>query len=123
MRLFHPVKHYLTARPRLLLSIGAGAVCYGLLPAHFTLLLRLMIAWNALAWLYLILLWWEMLRAELEDIRAIALRQDESARTVLALVTLTCLVSVLVILLELSNLKQMSGADKVWHLILTGATL
>lgn len=123
MRLLHPVKHYLTARPRLLLSIGAGVVCYGLLPAHFTVLLRLMIAWNALAWLYLIFLWWEMLRAEPEDIRTIALRQDESASTVLALVTLTCLVSVLVILLELSNLKQMSGSDKVWHLILTGATL
>ncbi|MEA9390562.1 DUF1345 domain-containing protein [Acerihabitans sp. TG2] len=123
MRVFHPIEHYLTARPRLLLSIGAGVACYGLLPSHFSILLRLMIAWNALAWLYLIFLWWEMLRAEPEDIRTIALRQDESASTVLTLVTLTCLMSILVILLELSNLKQISGADKAWHLVLTGLTL
>lgn len=123
MHLLHPVKHYLTARPRLLLAIGAGMVCYWLLPTHFQVVLRLMISWNALAWLYLGFLWWEMLRAEPEDIRTIALRQDESASTVLALVTLTCLVSVLVILLELSTVKHLTGSDKAWHLILTGATL
>lgn len=123
MRWFHPVKHYMTARPRLLVSIGAGIAGYWLLPGQFSILLRLMIGWNVLAWLYLIMLWWEMLRAEPEDIRTIALRQDESASTVLALVTLTCLVSILVILLELSTLKQLTGSDKAWHLILTGATL
>lgn len=123
MRFLHPVKHYFTARPRLLIAIAAGVFCYWCLPAPFSTLLRLMISWNALAWLYLLFLWWEMMRAGPEDMHAIALRQDESASTVLALVTLTCMVSVAVILLELSTVKQLSGSAKAWHLILTGVTL
>lgn len=123
MLLFHPVRHYFTARPRLLISIAAGVLCYWCLPAQFTTLLRLMVSWNALAWLYLLFLWWEMMRAGPEDMHAIALRQDESASTVLMLVTLTCMVSVLVILLELSTVKHLAGADKAWHLVLTGVTL
>ena len=123
MHLLHPVKHYFTARPRLLLSVGAGILCYWLLPTHFSILMRLMISWNALAWLYLIFLWWLMLRTEQEDIRQLARAQDESASTVLSLVSVTCLVSVLVILLELSTVKHLSGSIKVLHLVLTGTTL
>ncbi len=123
MSLLNPVKHYLTVRPRLLVSTGAGILCYWLLPANFSTLLRLMIGWNVLAWLYLIFLWWLMMRARQEDIRQIARMQDESASTVLSLVSVTCLVSVLVILLELSMVKHLSGTARVMHLILTGTTL
>jgi len=123
MSLVHPVKHYLTARPRLLIAIGAGIVSYWLLPADFSTLMRLMVSWNVLSWLYLIFLWWLMMRAQDDDIRQIARMQDESASTVLSLVSITCVVSVLVILLELSTVKHLSGTAKVMHLILTGVTL
>ncbi len=121
--LLHPVKHYLTARPRLLIAVGAGILVYFFLPASFSTLMRLTIAWNVLAWLYLFFLWWLMMRAQEEDIRHIARIQDESASTVLSLVSVTCLVSILVILLELSMVKHLSGTSKVMHLVLTGTTL
>jgi len=123
MSLLHPVKHYITMRPRLLASIGAGLVCYAVLIGHLDTLTRLMISWNVLAWLYLFFLWLLMMRAEEDDIRQIARSQDESASTVLMLVSITCLVSILVILLQLGTVKQLTGWVRAWHLILTGTTL
>ncbi|EKN3434076.1 DUF1345 domain-containing protein, partial [Yersinia enterocolitica] len=83
MARFHPLKHYSHARPRLLLSVGAGIITYFLLPSHFTVLLRLMVSWNIFAWLYLFFLWLQLLRNDPKKIRLIARVQDESASMVL----------------------------------------
>lgn len=56
-------------------------------------------------------------------IRQIARTQDESASIVLALVSISCLVSILAILFELSSAKQASNSLKTLHLGLTGTTL
>jgi uncharacterized membrane protein len=55
------IKHYWQVRPRLLLSVGAGILCYLLLPATLSELQRLMLGWNVLAWCYLLFLWRLML--------------------------------------------------------------
>lgn len=123
MRFLHPFKHYLHHRPRLLSSIVVGILCFFLLPGSISPLQRLMISWNVLAFLYLALLGWLMLHAKTKHIREIARVQDESARAVLALVSFSCLVSILVILLELSTVNSSEGATKTFHLILTGTTL
>lgn len=123
MGLLRPLKHYMTTRPRLLVSFGASLVCYAALAGHFDTLTRLMISWNVLAWLYLFFLWLLMMRAEEDDIRQIARAQDESAGTVLMLVSITCLVSILVILLQLGTVKHLTGWVRAWHLLLTGTTL
>jgi len=120
------VKHYIHTRPRLLIAIAAGLICYftlPLLPAHLSPLERLMVSWNVLAWLYLLLIWVLMMTAPPQRIRTIARAQDESASQVLMLVSITCLVSMLVISMELSTVKQLSGAAKSFHLILTATTL
>lgn len=117
------LKHYWQVRPRLLFSVGAGLLCFLLLPAQLSLLQRLMIGWNTLAWLYLLFLWRLMLISTPQHIRQIARRQDESASMVLTLVSLGCLVSLLAILFELSSAKQVAGSLKTLHLLLTGATL
>ncbi|MEX0633985.1 DUF1345 domain-containing protein [Serratia ureilytica] len=87
-------------------------MCFLLLPAQLSLLQRLMIGWNTLAWLYLLFLWRLMLVSTPQHIRQIARRQDESASTVLALVSFGCLVSILAILFELSSAKQASDSLK-----------
>ena len=125
MSLF-PLKHYIHNRPRLLSAITAGVACYcalPLFPAHLSVFERLMVSWNVLAWLYLISIWVQMMTAKPERIREVALSQDESATQVLTLVSITCLVSMLVIFLELSTVKQLSGTAKSFHLILTVTTL
>lgn len=116
-------KHYWQVRPRLLISAGAGILCFVLLPLQLSLLQRLMIGWNVLAWLYLLFLWLLMLRSTPQHTRQIARQQDESASMVLALVSLGCLVSILAILFELGTAKQVSDALKTLHLTLTGTTL
>lgn len=120
------VKHYVHTRPRLLIAIAAGIVCYfslPLLPVHLSQFERLMVSWNVLAWLYLIMIWLLMMTAPPQRIRTIAQSQDESASQVLMLVSITCLVSVLVIFMELSTVKQLHGAAKSFHLLLTVSTL
>ncbi|CNI22476.1 putative transmembrane protein [Yersinia aldovae] len=123
MLLFHPVRHYLHTRPRLLLSVSAGVITYFLLPSHFTVLLRLMVSWNVSAWLYLLFLWLQLLRTDPARIRKIARVQDESASMVLSIVSMSCLASILVILFELSTANQLSDSAKAFHLVLTGMTL
>ncbi|THD44432.1 DUF1345 domain-containing protein [Enterobacteriaceae bacterium ML5] len=117
------LKHYLQVRTRLLFSILAGLVCFFILPAQLGLLQRLLIGWNVLAWLYLFFLWFRMLRTEAKDISHIAKTQDESATLVLSMVTLTCLVSILAILMELGTLKDLTGTPRVLHILLTATTL
>ena len=117
------LKHYLQVRTRLLFSILAGLVCFFILPAQLGLLQRLLIGWNVLAWLYLFFLWFRMLRTEAKDIAHIAKTQDESATLVLSMVTLTCLVSILAILMELGTLKDLTGTPRVLHILLTATTL
>ncbi|MTD29357.1 DUF1345 domain-containing protein [Erwinia sorbitola] len=115
--------HHLLARSRLLISIAAGVACFLALPAQFGLLQRLLTGWNVLAYFYLFFLWFRMLRTAAKDIPHIARTQDESATLVLSLVTIGCLVSILAILMELTSLKELSGAPRVLHLLLTATTL
>ena len=44
------IQHYWRVRPRLLLSVAAGILCYLLLPDRLDQLQRLMLGWNVLAW-------------------------------------------------------------------------
>jgi len=117
------LKHYWQVRPRLLISVGAGLVCVGLLPAHQPWLQRLIVGWNVMAWIYLLCLWHLMLGCTPQRTRQLARKQDESASQVLALVSLGCVVSILAILFELSTAKQVGDALKTLHLALTGSTL
>lgn len=117
------LKHYWQVRPRLLISVGTGILCFALLPVQLSLLQRLMIGWNVLAWLYLLFLWHLMLSSTPLHTRQIARQQDESASMVLAMVSLGCLVSILAILFELSTTKQVNDSLKTLHLALTCTTL
>jgi len=123
MNLLRPLKHYYRTRPRLLVALLLAVISFFLLPANQPLMQRLLMSWNVLAWLYLLFLWVLMLKTPAKGIARIARAQDESAATVLALVCITCLVSILAILFELGTVKNLGGADKVQHIALTAATL
>jgi len=114
---------HLFARLRLLISIIAGVICYYVLPAQLGTLQRLLIGWNVLAWLYLIFIWFRMLRTEVKDIQHIAKMQDQSAALVLGMVIIACMVSIVAILSELSSLQHLTGTPRVLHLLLTAMTL
>lgn len=117
------LKHYLQVRTKLLISISAGLLSTLLLPADLPWVQRLIIGWNVLAWLYLFFLWRQIVHSTPQHTRQVACQQDESARQVLMLVSLGCVVSILAILFELGSAKQLSGSLKTLPLVLTGTTL
>lgn len=117
------LKHLLIARPRLSASVLIGILVFALFPSKYSLLTRLLVSWDLTAWLYLISLWWLMLRASPCRIRLIARTQDESAAKVLSLVCLTSLMSLVAIFLELASVKYLGGMVKAVHLGLTALTL
>ncbi|CCP03209.1 hypothetical protein BN439_2153 [Erwinia amylovora Ea644] len=123
MTFWPPLRHLYQSRPRLLVAFLLSVVSFFLIPASQSLAQRLLIGWNVLAWLYLLSLWWLMLRTPAKDIARIARVQDESAGTVLALVCVACLVSILAILFELGEVKHLKDAAQVRHIVLTVTTL
>lgn len=114
---------HLFARSHLLIAVAAGLLCYFFLSEEAALLQRLLISWNVLAWLYLILIWFRMLRTDATRIRHIAEMQDQSASLVLALLIAACVASIVAIISELPTLKHLTGTPRTLHLLLTIATL
>jgi len=62
----------LLARPRLFISIAAGAASGLLLPSQWETQTRLLVGWNVTVWLYLALAGWLMFRATHARVRGIA---------------------------------------------------
>jgi uncharacterized membrane protein len=117
------LRTHLFTRLRLLISIAAGVICYFALPATLGTLQRMLIGWNVLAWLYLIFIWFRMLRTDVKDILRIAKIQDQSAGLVLGMVIVACMASIVAILSELSSLHSLSGMPRLLHVALTATTL
>lgn len=124
-RLWAPV----SARPRLLLSVAVGLLAGlllsladtgGLLPRPVT---RLVVAWNAGAWLYLALAGWMMVAATPSQIGRRARREDEGARTILALVVAATLCSLGAIVAELGGARDLHGSARITHVALAVATI
>lgn len=114
---------HLQARLPLLIAILVGILSFFLLPTTLGEMQRLLIAWNVLAWLYLLILWYRMLSTDVSKIPGIARLLDQSAALVLGVVIAACTVSIVAILSELSSLKHLTGTPKVLHLLLTATTL
>lgn len=117
------VKHFLRVRPRLVIATVLGLLSFFVLPFSASLLTRLLISWNCLAWIYLLLLWSLMVTSDRQRIRTVARAQDESASAVLLMVCLSSIASVLAIFYELSTVKHGDGFIQFQHVLLTFSTL
>jgi uncharacterized membrane protein len=94
--------------PRLLLAILAG-IAVGI-ASHGGVALRLLIGWNTMAWLYMVMMWFLMLRADTGRVKQLAEVEDEGAYLVLATICLAAAASLGAIVLELT---ANSGGDKL----------
>lgn len=108
--------------------IGAVAgllVALLLLPSPVKPTARALIGWDAAVWLYLVLIWAHMARADHDQVRDLAVREDESAGFVLAIVSIASIASIAAIVLELATVKGggQSVAPGVSHYVLTALTL
>jgi uncharacterized membrane protein len=108
---------------RLWIGIGVGAAVFLALPAAWTLLVRVLIGWDAgvTAFLTLIFVW--MRRQTAQQIRSKYIEEDESASVILAIVTLAALLSLVAIVVPLATLRHVQGRERVWHFVLAAVTL
>lgn len=130
-RLDHPHAHRsifireLHARPRLYVSCLVGALVIALLPTSFVhhQITRLIVGWNAGAWLYLVLAIRMMFWSDHEKMRIRARLQDEGRIVVLILVILAALATLAAIVAELVVVKDMHGAIRYAHITLAVLTI
>lgn len=113
------------ARPRLFIAALVGLLVTGLLPVELVSrnVTRLIVGWNAGAWLYLILALHMMFRSSHETMRRRARLQDEGRIAVLILVILAAVVSLGAIVAELAVVKDMPGNERYAHVVLAGLTI
>lgn len=113
------------ARPRLMISLLVGVMVYFLLPAALAerTITRLIIGWNAGAWLYLALAMRMMFKLGHQNIHWRARLQDEGKFVVLLLVIAAVLVSLGAIFAQLAVAKDMAGNERYAHIALAVLTI
>lgn len=112
-------------RPRLFISGIVGVLIAFVIPSDWVpiQITRLLIGWNAGAWLYL-LLSVLMMRSSTQAItRRRACIQDDGQVTILASVVLAAIVSLAAIITELATVKNLVGAEKYPHIALAVLTI
>ena len=111
------------ARPRLFYALGIGVVAAFAIPVQDNdPVMHALVGWNIAIWLYLLLIWVMMARADDDDVRAFAKRQDEKAYVILIVLSFAAIASLVAIVIELAA----AGPDspgRAWHIALTGSTL
>ena len=100
---FRRLRHIGLHRPRLIAALAAGLAVWLALPGHWTGLTRVLVAWNAGVWPYLVSMAWLMLRAGPQRVRAIAGQEDASSGALLALMSGAAVLSVVAIVAELAQ--------------------
>ena len=109
--------------PRLLLSAVVGVLVGFGLAARFEAVQCAVLGWNTGVWLYLLLIWVLMVRADAGEVKQFAEREDESATMVLVLVCITAIASLAAIILQLGSAKDLTGGARILHYASTVATV
>lgn len=115
--------HFVRIRPHLTAAIALGAVAALLMPASWSVTTRVLGAWDAGVWAYLIGMFWMMARASHQDARRIAEQQDEKGAVILAALSLAAVVSLAAIGSELAAIHALDSRERGWHYLFVGLTL
>lgn len=116
----NPLK-YVRTQPRLFTSIALGFVLFLTLPGQPST--RALAAWDGAAGLYLLLAFVMMARSSTERIRRRAEAQDEGQAVILGLITVTALVSLAGVMIELTKAKSVNGHESLTHVLLAAITV
>ena len=117
-----PRKHALTHR-RLIACLVVGCIGGATWPGIESLVVRALLGWNILVWLYLVLVVIALLRAEHGHYKRVALEQAESAAAVLAIVVGAAVASLVAIVFELIAAKSAGPHHMLPHVIFAALTV
>ena len=119
----NPIRQTVRARPRLFISILAGALSAFALPLQWDTVTKALIAWNVTVWIHLALVGWLMVRSNHVRVQSIAEQEDRGAVIILAIMSTAAVVSLAAIFLELSTTRNLPAANRLAHYAFTGATV
>ena len=114
--------HQLHVQIRLIVSIVVGIAVWLVLPLDDQIN-RILAGWNALGWLYIVLLLAMMMRAEVDGIKRQAAIEEESRSAALIIITLGAIAMFLAIVAQLSALGQEQGFDRAVTFALSFSTI
>jgi uncharacterized membrane protein len=109
--------------PRIWIGFAAGVLVYSLLPPAWSLISRVLVAWDCGVTLFLVLVYVWMVGLSAQQIRSRYIEEDESAPVILVVVTLAALLSLAAIVEPLATLRHVTGRERLWHFALASATL
>jgi uncharacterized membrane protein len=118
-----PIRQTVRARPRLFISILAGAGSGLALPLPGDTVSQVLVGWNVTVWMYLFLVGWLMARSPSARVRSIAEQEDRGAGIILVVMSMAAIVSLAAIILELSTTKNLPAGHRLAHYAFTGATV
>jgi uncharacterized membrane protein len=112
---------HLRAHPQLLSALVAGIAVAWLVPGLVRITERVIVGWNAGAWLYLALVGAMMWRADQSQLKRIAVAHAEGATVALGIVIAASLCTVVALVLELTAIKA-QGLQESWAYMLLAAS-
>ena len=116
-------KKFMLHRPRLVSAFVLAFICLLFLPETWLWTTRALFAWDIAVWGYLALMGWLMVRANKHRVKAMAIREDRSAVTVLVLISLSAMISIGAIVIELSGTKDLASDIRAFKYLFTGLTV
>lgn len=119
----HTVHKMFRYHPRVWISFAAGTMLFFVLPAHWSIISRVLVCWNSGVILFLGLIYSWMTGLSADQICTRYIEEDQSAEFILAIVVVAALLSVVAIVEPLAALKQMAGARRAGHIALAALTL
>lgn len=123
MPIHFPLHGLLRSRPRLTGAVVLGCVIGPLMPHAWPWLTRVLSTWDIAVWVYLAAMSWMMMRADHHQVKRVAAKQDEKAPVILFVLCVAAVMSLLAIVSQLSELKDMSPDLRAIHYVLVVTTL
>jgi uncharacterized membrane protein len=109
--------------PRLWIALGLGTLVFFVLPAHWSLISRVLLCWDCGVALFLVLVYAWMASLSATQICSRYVEEDTTAPFILVIVTTAALLSLIAIVEPLATLRHVEGAERIWHFTLATVTL
>jgi uncharacterized membrane protein len=121
-RMARPLRQ-LRAHPRLIIAVAIAVACYFLLPGRLEWAMRVLIAFDVGAIIFIAAIWFMMARATQSDMRWRAAIEDEGRNVILALAASAAVAILMAIVFELHGSRDLPPPQQGPHVALAAATI
>lgn len=117
------LQSFITHRPRFIFTFLLGVVSFFIFPSEWSFITRALLGWNLAIWTYLFLLTFLFLGSNHESVIKVAQREDSSALAVLLILVTAAIVSLLAIVVELTQLRGLAAELRLMKYLFAGITV